>query len=107
MTRTGPPVYRGYEGSCIQGGRSGVFYGHVINVRESMIPFRFCRIADFKRALQAAVDSYLTDCRLAGLKPEKPLPESARERAEKRHFKGLLRKISAAPRQGLVGGPAR
>lgn len=74
MAQNTPPVYRGFQGSCIYSDQTGLFYGHVINVRESLIPFRFSRASEFKRALQVAVDAYLMDCRLAGLKPEKPVP---------------------------------
>jgi predicted HicB family RNase H-like nuclease len=74
MTRNSAAIYRGYEGSCIYGDGTRIFYGHVINVRESMIAFRFRRIGDFGRALRIAVDAYCANCRLVGLKPEKPAP---------------------------------
>jgi hypothetical protein len=105
VARTGPPVYRGYEGSSIYERRTGVYYAHVINLRESMIPFRFQRVGDFGRALRIAVDAYLADRRLAGIKPEKPVPPTSRERAVAnertldRRVSALLRKSRRAVRK--------
>jgi predicted HicB family RNase H-like nuclease len=72
MSRKSATIYRGYEGSCIYGDSTGIYYGHVINVRESTIAFRFRRTGDLGRALRMAVDAYRANCRLVGLKPEKP-----------------------------------
>ena len=92
MTRTSPRVYRGFQGSFIYGDRTGIFYAQMINLRKAMIPFRFRRIADFTRPLRGAVDAYLADCRLAGLRPEKPVRPTAAERTKNRRVAALLRK---------------
>ena len=92
MARARPPVYRGFEASCIHSNRTGVFYAHVINVRSVLIPFRFRNVGQFNVALRAAVNAYLADCRFAGRQPEKPVPPSARERATSRRIDALLRK---------------
>ena len=78
MRRGGPPVHKGYQGSCIQGERGEVWFGHVTNVRKAMISFRFPDMADYARALRIAVEHYLADCRLAGISPEKPIPAKRR-----------------------------
>lgn len=92
MKRAKPPGHRGYEGSCIFGARTGVYFGHVINVRNAMIQYRFIRRADHAKAVKSAVEAYLADCRLAGLTPEKPVPRSAAEKAQNRRIDRLLRK---------------
>ena len=84
MPRTGPPSHRGYVGSCIMSSETGVFFGHVTNVREVLIPFRFVNLRDFKPALRAAVDAYLRDCRFAELPPEKPVRPKPRPPLEPR-----------------------
>lgn len=91
MARVRPPIYRGFEASCIHSNRTRVFYAHVINVRSVLIPFRFRKAGDVDRALRAAVDAYLADCRFSGRKPEKPVPAGAKERATQRRIDALLR----------------
>lgn len=92
MRRAKAPGHRGYEGSCILGVRTGVYFGHVINVRNAMIQYRFVRQADHARALRNGVEAYLADCRLAGIAPEKPVPPSAAEKAQNRRINRLRRK---------------
>lgn len=92
MARARPNIYRGFEAACIRSGRTGVFYAHVTNVRGVMIPFRFRQIGQFNAALRAAVDAYLSDCRFAGRKPQKPMPPTARERAIERRISARLRR---------------
>lgn len=79
MSGPKPPSHAGYVGACVYEPRVGVFFGHVVNVRRTMIPFRFRQVSAFAEALRIAVDHYLAACRLAGVTPERPVRPPGRQ----------------------------
>ena len=63
--------YKGYTARVEFDERDGIFVGRLLGIR-SIISFHGETVAELRAELAGAVDDYLADCEVQGLKPEKP-----------------------------------
>ena len=64
--------YRGYTGSVEFDDGSNTLVGKVLGLKHNHIIYEGDTVDELRRVFEGAVDSYLHDCALEGIQPEKP-----------------------------------
>jgi predicted HicB family RNase H-like nuclease len=65
-------TYNGYSARVEYDERDEIFVGRILGIR-AIISFHGATVAQLRRRFEAAVRSYLSDCKERGVRPEKPV----------------------------------
>ncbi|SLM32452.1 HicB family protein [Desulfamplus magnetovallimortis] len=71
MSKTNLITYKGYIGEISFDKDSKIFYGHVVNTKDT-ITFQSENAKELEKEFQVSVDTYLDFCKELGELPEKP-----------------------------------